>query len=336
MGPSTVQPANKNKSALDKLSDSLSAQMNDVNKTIVTYTKSDVTQVTEVAGYILMAGGKRIRPLLTLAAASLGGYQGDKHVLLAACVEFIHTATLLHDDVVDGSKMRRGRDSVNCVWGNEASVLVGDFLYSSAFEMMVDVGSMDVMQVLARTTKKMSEGEVLQLVSSSDLDCDINTYFKIIEAKTGALFSAAAEVGGLVADMPNEKCQALANYGMNIGLAFQLADDVLDYSADSASLGKNVGDDFNEGKVTLPMILAYSMSDSSEKSFWEHVIHQGPKEGDFERACDIMKKYDVLEQVVEEACKFSQLAYQNLQIFEQSDMKTMLENLTDYCITRTN
>lgn len=334
MNSATVQPANKNKSALERLSADLGQEMSLVNQVIAEYTMSDVSRVTEVAGYILMAGGKRIRPLLTLASAKLGGYHGDKHVLLAACVEFIHTATLLHDDVVDDSKMRRGRDSVNCVWGNESSVLVGDFLFSSAFEMMVAADSMSIMSVLARASKSMSEGEVLQLVSSADLDCDLKTYFKVIESKTGALFSAASEVGAVLSGATTEQRQAMAQYGANLGLAFQLVDDVLDYIADDKNLGKNVGDDFNEGKVTLPLILAYSIASNDDKAFFERVIHQGAKDGDFEKACAIMEKHNVTDQVIQEACRFAQLARQNLEVFESSDMRTMLEDLTDYCVVR--
>ena len=336
MSQATIQPANKNKSALEKLAADLDQEMTLVNKAIVDYTSSDVTHVTEVASYILMAGGKRIRPLLTLASAQLGGYEGKNHILLAACVEFIHTATLLHDDVVDDSKMRRGRDSVNCVWGNESSVLVGDFLYSSAFEMMVAVKSMDIMSVLARASKNMSEGEVLQLVSSANLECDLKTYFKIIESKTGALFSAATEVGAVLSGAAPEKRKAMAAYGANLGLAFQLVDDALDYTADGEKLGKNVGDDFNEGKVTLPLILAYSMSNKEDKAFFERVIHQGPKEGDFETACAIMEKHNVIDEVIAEACKFAQLARQNLEEFESSPMRIMLEDVADYCVTRVN
>ena len=236
---------------------------------------SDVALINQLGAYIIHSGGKRLRPLLVILAARALGYTGDKHVALAAIIEFIHTATLLHDDVVDASAMRRGQSTANSVWGNEASVLTGDFLYSRAFEMMVDVGSMRVMQILARTTNTIAEGEVLQLLHCHDPEVTEENYLRVIYSKTAKLFEAAARLGAVISGQPQVVEEAMAKYGMHLGTAFQLIDDVLDYSADSKTLGKNVGDDLAEGKPTLPLLYALRTGNDAQRQLLRAAIEKG-------------------------------------------------------------
>ena len=236
---------------------------------------SDVALINQLGAYIIHSGGKRLRPLLVVLAARALGYAGDKHVALAAIIEFIHTATLLHDDVVDASAMRRGQSTANSVWGNEASVLTGDFLYSRAFEMMVDVGSMRVMEILAKTTNTIAEGEVLQLLHCHDPEVTEENYLRVIYSKTAKLFEAAARLGAVISGQPPAIEESLAKYGMHLGTAFQLIDDVLDYSADSKTLGKNVGDDLAEGKPTLPLLYALRTGNDAQRKLLRTAIEKG-------------------------------------------------------------
>ncbi len=240
--------------SLDQVRDLAAEDMQAVNRLIETRLRSDVLLINQLGLYIVNSGGKRLRPLLVLLAAHACGYSGRRHIDLAAIVEFIHTATLLHDDVVDASELRRGRETANALWGNEASVLVGDFLYSRAFEMMVEVGSMRIMEIMAQTTNTIAEGEVMQLLNCHDPDTTEARYMDVIRCKTAKLFEAAARIGAVLGGQPPAVEEAMAAYGMHLGTAFQLIDDVLDYSADAAETGKNIGDDLAEGKPTLPLI----------------------------------------------------------------------------------
>jgi octaprenyl-diphosphate synthase len=251
--------------SLQPLQDMLSTDLQAVNKEIITRLQSKVDLIPQLASHLIAAGGKRLRPLLTLAAAQLCGYTGDRHIKLAACVEFIHTATLLHDDVVDHSDKRRGLDTANAIWGNKASVLVGDFLFSRSFQLMVEDGSLEVLRILSGASATIAEGEVAQLLTANNMATTEEEYLAVIRAKTAALFSAAAEIGAVIADRPQTEQQALHEYGLNLGLAFQISDDVLDYAPNS--LGKNMGDDFRDGKVTLPIILAYQKAAQPSASF---------------------------------------------------------------------
>ena len=245
------------------------------NRLIVERMQSQVALIPQLAAHLVAAGGKRLRPLLTLAAAKLCGYQGERHVSLAACVEFIHTATLLHDDVVDESALRRGQASANALFGNKASVLVGDFLFARAFQLMVADGSLEVLRILSTAAATIAEGEVLQLMTQNDTATTEDQYLAVIEGKTAALFAAATEVGAVIADRPKAEQVALFDYGGALGIAFQLVDDALDYAADQEALGKTVGDDFREGKITLPVLLAFARGSEEERGFWRRVLEEG-------------------------------------------------------------
>src|SRR6187431_790114 len=249
--------------------------MDRVNATILSRTGSDVTMIPEVANHLINSGGKRLRPMLTLAMASLTGYAGDHHIKLAAAVEFMHTATLLHDDVVDQSEMRRGRPAARKVWGNEASVLVGDFLLGQAFKMMVEVGSLRALEILSSAAAIIAEGEVMQLGAAKNTATTEDEYLAVIRAKTAELFAAACEVGPVLTQRPKAEAAACRSFGMNLGIAFQLVDDVLDYGGKSAKLGKNVGDDFREGKITLPVVLAFRRGNDTERAFWIKALERG-------------------------------------------------------------
>lgn len=322
-------------SPLDRLSALVADDMSDVNNLIVQRMDSSVALIPQLAGYIVAAGGKRLRPVLTLAAARMVGYQGEHHKLLAAVVEFIHTATLLHDDVVDESDLRRGQASANAVFGNKSSVLVGDFLFSRAFVLMVEVGSLAVLDILSRASAVIAEGEVLQLQTSNDIATDEAAYLAVIKAKTAELFAAAARVGAEVADRPAAECQALWDYGMNLGVAFQLIDDVLDYSAHQATLGKTVGDDFREGKLTLPVVLAVAAADDDERAFWKRTIEDLTQEDDdLARAQALMAKHDTLAQTVARARQYGEAARRALTIFPDSPIRQALIDVVDFVVER--
>lgn len=321
--------------SLDALTSLTADDLKAVNQLIVTAMDSPVSLIPQLAGHLVSAGGKRIRPMLTLAAARMCGYEGDRHVGLSACVEFIHTATLLHDDVVDESELRRGSASANAVWGNQASVLVGDFLFARAFELMVVDGSLKVLGVLSSASKIISEGEVHQLLTQNDTETSESAYQEVIQAKTAQLFSAAARIGAIVSDRPAVEEEALETYGKNLGIAFQLVDDVLDYSAKEATLGKTIGDDFREGKITLPIILAYRRSGDKDRAFWRRTLEeQKQKAGDLEQAIELMEKHDALSDTVERARHYGAMARDALGIFDDVPERQALLDAIDFCIYR--
>jgi octaprenyl-diphosphate synthase len=295
--------------------------------------QSPVALIPQIASYLVSLGGKRLRPLLTIASAELCGYKGKRHIRLAACVEFIHTATLLHDDVVDKSYLRRGKETANQVWGNKASVLVGDFLFSRAFELMVLDGSLEVLEILSKASCAIAEGEVLQLSSSHDLKLTEETYLQIIESKTARLFSAATEVGAVVAKVEKAKRHMLSRFGYALGMAFQLMDDILDYAADQEKLGKSIGDDFREGKVTLPVIFAYEQG--TDRAFWEEAFMQGIRdENALTHAIYLLKKSGALIKTKHRIQQYIEEALTCLDLFPPSDLKIALENLIHFSLYR--
>ncbi len=311
------------------------ADMERVNATILSRTGSDVAMIPEVANHLISSGGKRLRPMLTLASAQLCGYGGEGHLKLAASVEFMHTATLLHDDVVDESSMRRGKPAARMVWGNEASVLVGDFLLGQAFKMMVEVGSLACLDVLSTAAAVIAEGEVMQLAAAKKLTTSEDEYLAVIRAKTAALFAAACEVGPIIAEAEREAISASRSYGMNLGIAFQLMDDVLDYGGTTAKLGKNVGDDFREGKITLPVVLAYRRGDAIERAFWKSAVEGGhADDAALERAIALLRKHRALEDTVERARHYGAMAKDALGIFPASPVKGALRDVVEFCISR--
>ena len=332
-------PEREAEDALTALVDLVSADLQACNRGIVARMDSPVALIPHLAAHIVAAGGKRLRPLLTLAAARLCGYpafpDGARHVELAACVEFIHTATLLHDDVVDESQLRRGLASANAVFGNKASVLVGDFLFARAFQLMVGDGSLRVLAILSRAAATIAEGEVLQLVTQNDLATDEARYLEVVKGKTAALFSAACQVGAVIADRPAAEEAALADYGMKLGIAFQLVDDALDYAADQATLGKTVGDDFREGKITLPVLVAYQTGDPTERAFWERTIGESEQdETDLEHALDLMTKRDAIGATLRRARMFAQEAKAALAIFSDTPVRQVMMDVADYTVRR--
>ena len=300
--------------------------------------QSDVVLVNQLSNYIINSGGKRLRPMLALLMARACGYQGEKHIDVAAIVEFIHTATLLHDDVVDESDMRRGKETANNVWGNQAAVLVGDFLYSRAFEMMVDVNEMRVMSIMAQTTNTIAEGEVLQLLNINDADTSEARYFEVIYSKTAKLFEAACQLGAVLAGLSEDQEKAVAQYGVHLGTAFQLVDDILDYIADSDEMGKNVGDDLAEGKPTLPLIYAMRSSLDNGEAKDAAMVRSAIEEGGLEYIDDVMKiieKTKALEYTIEAAKRETLLANQSLDILPDNEFKTALIELANYSLSRT-
>jgi len=293
-------------------------------------------RIPEISAHLIEAGGKRLRPILTLAASRLCGYRGEDHIKLATTVEFIHTATLLHDDVVDQSEKRRGRATANILWDNKSSVLVGDYLFARAFQLMVETGSLEVLRILSDASAVIAEGEVLQLTTAHDLTTDLGRYDQVIRGKTAALFAAATEVGGVIAGVSPEKVEALRIYGDGLGMAFQLADDLLDYGGSSASLGKNTGDDFREGKVTLPVILAHRRSDDEARAFWRRTIARGQQEpGDLERAISMMVETGALADTQSAARGHADRALAALTSFEPGEMRTALEDIAEFVVGRT-
>ena len=314
----------------------VAADMRAVNELIVQRMHSPVAMIPQLAGHIVAAGGKRLRPLLTLASARMCGYAGRRHIALAASVEFIHTATLLHDDVVDESDLRRGLASANAVWGNKASVLVGDFLFSRSFELMVEDGSLSVLSILSRASSLIAEGEVMQLITQNDTETGETQYLEVIKAKTAQLFAAACRIGAIIAARPKVEEDALETFGMNLGTAFQLTDDVLDYSAKQMALGKTVGDDFREGKITLPVILAFRRGDEAERAFWRRTLETlDQRQDDLERAVDLMEKHKALADTVERARHYGAIARDGLGIFADGPEKSALVEIIDFCIDRT-
>lgn len=329
-----AQHTTKNQPSLDSLQQLISDDMLRVNQVILEKVKSEVPLIADLAAHIIRAGGKRLRPSLTVACAGLCGYEGDRHVKLAACVEFIHTATLLHDDVVDESKLRRGLATANDIWGNKSSVLVGDFLFSRSFQLMVEDGSLRVLKILANASATIAEGEVLQLTTMNQPETADSVYLNVIRAKTATLFAAAAELGAVVSDRL-DIAEQLHGFGMNLGIAFQLVDDALDYAADQQALGKSVGDDFREGKITLPVILAYQMGGPEERAFLNRTLGDlDQRDGDLEQAMEIIQRHQAIELTIQRAQAFADKSREALLSFPSSPMKLALEETIDFCVSR--
>lgn len=318
-----------------EISQLVAEDMQSVNKLILKRLHSEVVLVNQLGKYIINSGGKRIRPILALHVAQACGYTGNKHTDIAAIVEFIHTATLLHDDVVDESSLRRGNDTANQVWGNQAAVLVGDFLYSRSFEMMVDVGSMRVMEILSSATNTIAEGEVLQLLNCHDADTTEERYMEVIHSKTAKLFEAASQLGAILAESPPDVESKLAKYGMHLGTAFQLIDDVMDYQASSEEMGKNVGDDLAEGKPTLPLIVALRRSTGRAEKSIRRAIEEGGLD-DLDNILQAIQDTKALDYATEIAKEEVKLAITQLECLPDSSYKSALEALTWLCIDRTN
>jgi octaprenyl-diphosphate synthase len=309
--------------------------MRAVDELIVARMQSPVQVIPALAEHLVSAGGKRLRPLLTIAAARIAGIGGDAHWKLAAAVEFIHTATLLHDDVVDGSEMRRGKVAAHLIWGSAPSVLVGDFLFARAFELMVETGSVRALGILSHASSVIAEGEVLQLTRAHDLNLSQETYLEIISAKTAELFAAAAEAGAVAAGAPESRTQALRAYGLNLGLAFQLADDALDYGGESEVLGKNAGDDFREGKATLPLLLAVARSKGRENAFWERTMGRREQtDDDFRQARDLVVGTGALQSTLDLAGVYADAAKAALGLFPHGEWRSALERLADFAVSR--
>ncbi|WP_170583236.1 polyprenyl synthetase family protein [Ruegeria arenilitoris] len=320
----------------ERLAEILAGEMEAVNTLIRTRMASEhAPRIPEVTAHLVEAGGKRLRPMLTLAAARLFGYGGDHHIRLAATVEFIHTATLLHDDVVDESAQRRGRPTANLLWDNKSSVLVGDYLFSRSFQLMVETGSLRVLDILANASATIAEGEVLQMTAATDLRTDEAVYLQVVRGKTAALFSAATEVGGVIAGASEEQVQALFSYGDALGIAFQIADDLLDYQGDSKATGKNVGDDFRERKLTLPVIKAVAQATPDERAFWERTIEKGrQQDGDLDLALNLMRKYGTLEETRTDALAWATKAKTALTALPDHKLRDLLGDLADYVVSR--
>jgi octaprenyl-diphosphate synthase len=320
---------------LDQLQALVAEDLREVNRVILEYMNSDVALIPTLAGHIIASGGKRLRPILTLAVARMCGYSGTRHISLAACVEFIHTATLLHDDVVDESDLRRGAATANAVWGNKPSVLVGDFLFSRAFQLSVADGSLKVLAILANTSAVLAEGEVMQLLTSNDTETSEAAYLDVITAKTATLFAAACQLGGVVAERPANEEEGLRNYGINLGVAYQLVDDALDYSAREKVLGKSIGDDFREGKITLPVVLSFRRGGEEERKFWRRTMEEGEQgQEDFERAVMLIERHGAIRDTLERARHYGAVARDALAIFPVCDEKKCLLDVIDFCIRR--
>ena len=329
--------SSKREALIKPLIDLTRADMGRVNELILSKAGSDVEMIPEVANHLISSGGKRLRPMITLAAAAMLGYEGDGHIKLATSVEFMHTATLLHDDVVDESDMRRGKQTARRIWGNQASVLVGDFLLGQAFRLMVEVGSLECLDILSSAAAIIAEGEVMQLAAANNLETTEDEHFAVIKAKTAALFSAAAEVGPVIANASRGERAALRSYGINLGLAFQLIDDALDYGGSSADLGKNVGDDFREGKITLPVILAYRRGTPEEREFWKTAIEQGGNDdAALERAIGLLTRHGAVADTIARARHFGEIARDALAPLPNTPQKSALIDVIDFCIRRVN
>ena len=310
-------------------------EMEAVNDFIRERMASDVPMIPELASHLINSGGKRLRPMLTIAASRMCDYTGNDHIKLAATVEFLHTATLLHDDVVDESDMRRGSKTARMLWGNQASVLVGDFLLGRAFKLMVETKSLRALEIIADAASIIAEGEVMQLAAAKDTSTTEDAYLRVISAKTAALFAAASEIGAVISKREGNEAAALHSYGRNLGIAFQLVDDALDYGGRAAALGKNTGDDFLEGKITLPFVLAFRRGTAEERSFWERTLQQGDRqEGDLERAVELMHRHSALEDTILRARHYGAMAIDALAIFPESRYRDALTAVVEFCINR--
>ncbi|MFN7039309.1 MAG: polyprenyl synthetase family protein [Alphaproteobacteria bacterium] len=319
---------------LSKIKRLLHADIESMNSHIKELTQGRDELIREVSKHLINSGGKRLRPILTLICAKFCEYKGTRHILLAASVEFIHTATLLHDDVVDESMLRRGVETANNKWGNKASILVGDFLLSQAFKIMVKDGSLKVLDILSSASAIIAEGEVMQLSSINNLTLNLDQYIEIVKSKTAELFAAACQIGAVVANS-EDKEGPLRDFGMNLGIAFQIIDDGLDYFSNDKDIGKSVGDDFREGKITLPVIVAYDKSDKEEKEFWRNKMNNSERTAeDLIVAINIMNKYSVSKIINEYASRYINLAKQSLDIFPQSEIKTLLLEILAFSLKR--
>ncbi|MFN4061736.1 MAG: polyprenyl synthetase family protein [Paracoccus hibiscisoli] len=321
---------------LDRLTEALTDDMAAVNALIRDRMASrHAPRIPEVTAHLIEAGGKRLRPMLTLAAARLLGYAGPWHIHLAATVEFIHTATLLHDDVVDESRQRRGRPTANLLWDNKSSVLVGDYLFARSFQLMVEPGNLRTLEILANASATIAEGEVLQLTAAQDLATDESVYLQVVRGKTAALFSAATEVGGVIAGAPDDQVQALFDYGDALGISFQIVDDLLDYGGATETIGKNVGDDFRERKLTLPVIKAIAKATPDERAFWTRTIEAGDqREGDLDQALALLARHGAMEAARADALDHAARARTALQVLPAHPIRDMLSDLADFVVSR--
>jgi octaprenyl-diphosphate synthase len=321
--------------SLDPMMALVTGDMNAVNVVILDRMQSDIPLIPELAGHLIAGGGKRMRPMLTLASARLIGYTGNRHHRLAAAVEFIHTATLLHDDVVDGSDLRRGRRTANIIWGNPASVLVGDFLFSRSFELMVEDGSLKVLKILSNASAVIAEGEVNQLTAARRVDLHEDRYLDIIGAKTAALFAAACRIAAVVAERPEGEEAALDAYGRNLGIAFQLVDDAIDYVSDAGTMGKDAGDDFREGKMTLPVILAYARGDAVERKFWKDAVEgRRDTDEDFAHAITLVRKTRAVDDTLARARHYGQRAIDAIAGFPAGKAKDAMVEAVEFAVAR--
>ncbi|AKR49084.1 MULTISPECIES: polyprenyl synthetase family protein [Acetobacter] len=336
---SGVSVSKPGEAGLKALADYLASDMLACNQVIVDRMQSPVALIPQLAAHLVAAGGKRLRPLLTLAAARMCGYNNQdgrmRHVEIAACVEFIHTATLLHDDVVDDSQLRRGLASANAIFGNKASVLVGDFLFARSFQILTADASLGVMAILSAASATLAEGEVMQMTTQNDLSTSVDQYLQVIYGKTAALFAAACESGAVIGEATPEQREALRMYGANLGMAFQLVDDALDYAADQATLGKEVGDDFREGKVTLPVLAAYEAGNEEDRIFWRRVIEECDQHpGDLEAALDRIAKTNAIGITLKCAEDYAAKARENLSMFPDDTLKNLLLETASYSASR--
>ncbi len=331
-----VQLKNQINNSYSELKNSVDEKLALVEEKIKLKLSSKVSLVDEMTSYHLRTGGKRLRALLTLGAAKICGYsKGSRDVNLATCVELIHAATLMHDDVIDNSKIRRGKKTINSIWGNQSSILVGDYLLSRCFEMMVEDGNLEILKLLSSTSAEISQGEVLQLQHKGEIDMLEETYLKIISAKTASLFAAATKVGSILSNKENKVKEALEFYGKNLGLTFQIADDVLDYNSEIKFFGKKIGSDFYEGKVTLPIILLYQKANDNEKVYLKKLFEKDKKdEEDFKKVLLMIKNYNIISACHTKAEYFINLASNSLSIFEDTKEKEILKNLTSFSLER--
>ena len=324
------------KPSLDPLFRLLASDLECVNRLILERMQSPVALIPQLAGHIIASGGKRLRPMLTLGCARLCGYEGTRHVALAAAVEFIHTATLLHDDVVDASDLRRGRDTANALWGNKPAILVGDFLFSRSFELMVADGSLRILEILSRASSVIAEGEVLQLMTQNNLQTTEASYLEVIQAKTAELFAAASRIGAVVAERPPREETALDRFGRDLGTAFQLVDDMLDFSARQTELGKCIGDDFRDGKVTLPILLSFSRGNHEERIFWRRALEDmDQRAGDLDRAIALMAQHGALAETLARARGYAANAIDALSVFPDGPERRALVEAASFATERT-
>jgi len=325
----------KPEQSLEGLLKLVDADMVRVNQMIIDKMQSKVDMIPTLAGHLIHSGGKRLRPMMTIASAKMCGYEGDSQVDMAVAVEFLHTATLLHDDVVDESDLRRGRKTARLLWGNQASVLVGDYLLGQSIKMMVDVGSLNALGIFSAAAATIAKGEVMQLLASQNTATNEDEYLAVIDAKTAALFAAAAELGGAICDRPESERAALRSYGKNLGLAFQLVDDALDYSGDPEKLGKSVGDDFREGKMTLPVVLSYRRGSDEERKFWHRALEEGNvSDADLKHAVELILSHNAIKDTGERAKHYGAIARDALAIFPDSEEKSALLEAIDFCVER--